>query len=474
MPSILKRASFRASHSRMSWGRVVKRCVRVGARYLERALPVVVERTSDPMGSRTRFRVSARTFFKARTGLLRAAAIALCLPASAGNAVAMERLEFLSDFSLEAQARYRFEHVDQDGFDKNALASTMRLQASVETPEVAGISVLVEGAGTAIAGSDTFNSTDNGRLDRPVVADPDHIELNRAQLTADLDPRFKLTVGRQKIELGDERFVGDDGFRQDDQTFDAVRIDSTFAYGQVNSTLVAGNRVNRIFGRDNALAEFTGGYVLSNATVALTDTIEVTGYGHWLDLDEAPALSTRTIGGRIEGKHDVGSGVALGWTGEYAFQQETADNPRDLDLFYAKGQGDVQTVVGTFSTGVEVLSGDGRQGFSTPLATLHQFNGRADAFVVTPAEGLRDIHLGFRTSLPGIGPAKALRANLKLHKFDSDDGTSDFGREVDARIQAKFSRHVASSLAYARYVSGDDPTSPTDRSKLWFMLDLKL
>ena len=41
--------------------------------------------------------------------------------------------------------------------------------------------------------------------------------------------------------------------------------------------------------------------------------------------------------------------------------------------------------------GFERLEGNGTVALQTPLATLHAFNGWADKFLSTPANGLRDV-----------------------------------------------------------------------------------
>ena len=39
--------------------------------------------------------------------------------------------------------------------------------------------------------------------------------------------RTLVTTGRQRINLDDQRFVGSSGWRQNEQTFDAARVEAT-------------------------------------------------------------------------------------------------------------------------------------------------------------------------------------------------------------------------------------------------------
>ncbi len=74
--------------------------------------------------------------------------------------------------------------------------------------------------------------------------------------------------------------------------------------------------------------------------------------------------------------------------------------------------------------GYELLgSDDGMKAFSTPLATLHKFQGWADQFLVTPADGIEDIYFKMTGS---IG-----KTNLAFfyHDYSADEGSADYGEE---------------------------------------------
>ncbi|MDP1738102.1 MAG: hypothetical protein Q8L23_11760, partial [Caulobacter sp.] len=108
-------------------------------------------------------------------------------------------------------ARLRYEFVDQDGFGQQAQALTLRARLGYETPAWEGFKALVEVEGVT-ALSDDYNSTTNGNLAYPVVLDPEAAELNRAQISW-TGGRTSLVVGRQRVVLGNARFVGNVGFR---------------------------------------------------------------------------------------------------------------------------------------------------------------------------------------------------------------------------------------------------------------------
>src|SRR3954468_4941719 len=119
-------------------------------------------------------------------------------------------------------ARLRYELVDQDGFARDANALTLRVRPGIQLSS-GHWSALVEGEGL-LAIVDHYNDGTNGRAAFPLVVDPRNAELNRAQIRYTGTNGFAVTAGRQLIELADQRFVGSSNFRQNQQTFDAVRV----------------------------------------------------------------------------------------------------------------------------------------------------------------------------------------------------------------------------------------------------------
>ena len=139
-------------------------------------------------------------------------AVAAACAASAGNAQAIE-LRPLID------ARIRWEDVDQRGLPKDADAVTLRVRSGVAAA-AGGWSALVESEAT-VGIVRHHNDGLDGRAGYPTVGDPQNIELNRAQLRY-ATPAIGVTIGRQLLEYGDQRFVGSASFRQNQQTYDAA------------------------------------------------------------------------------------------------------------------------------------------------------------------------------------------------------------------------------------------------------------
>jgi hypothetical protein len=105
----------------------------------------------------------------------------------------------------------------------------------------------------------------------------------------------------------------------------------------------------------------------------------------------------------------------------------------------------------------------------TPLATLHAFNGWADKFLTTPANGLRDFYVdaGWKASQ---GPLKGLGLRLAWHDFNSTVGRLAYGQEWNAQATYPVGKHVTLLAKFARY---EAKAFATDTTKAWFSVEAK-
>ncbi len=315
--------------------------------------------------------------------------------------------------------------------------------------------------------SDRYNSTTNGQTTYPVVLDPETTELNRAQVSW-TGARANVVVGRQRIVLGNARFVGNVGFRQNEQTFDAVK--ATFKVNPTTSvSWVYVDRVRRILGDDSPQGEWDSDSHLVQLETK-TPVGQLTAYGYLLDFETAPLQSSATWGARLTGSRPLASGPSVTWEVEYARQGDYGSNPADFDLDYLALSAGLKKDVRYVSVGLERLDGNGVRGFGTPLATLHAFNGWADLFLTTPANGLTDLNLKAGTTVP-VG-ARKLKLAAAIHDFSDADGGRDYGSEIDASATLPLTPKLSFEMKAARF-NGDTPAF-ADRTKVWVTLELKL
>ncbi len=214
--------------------------------------------------------------------------------------------------TLIANLRYRYETVDQAGFAEDAQASTMRLRLGYRTGVFHHFSAYADFESLTDIGTDRYNSTSNGRTQFPVVADPSDTELNQLYFTYDGLKNTVATVGRQRIILDNARFVGNVGWRQNEQTFDAVSI-RTDITEKIRFSLAHIGNVNRIFGRSHpnpARADTAVAAELVNVGFK-TPVGDIVGYSHLLDLKDNPGASHKNFGLRFSGNHSLSENVRV-------------------------------------------------------------------------------------------------------------------------------------------------------------------
>lgn len=394
--------------------------------------------------------------------------------AGGGAALAADSLEeALKGGKVLFDLRYRYEFVDDADFMKDAQSSTVRTRLGYETGRFHGLSALAELEDIHTIGADEYNSTSNGLTMFPLVADPVGAELNRAYLAYAGVPHTTFRVGRQRIILDNHRFIGNVGWRQNEQTFDALSARYT-PVEKLSLFYAHLENANTIFGADHpSKADRNLNADLLNVSWRLKIGT-LTGYAYLLELEDTPLASHQDLGLRFKGQHAFSDKVRLLYTVEYADQSDHKDAPSSVDAGYTLAEAGVGIHTVTIKAGHEVLEGDGVYAFQTPLATGHAFNGWADRFLVTPLTGLEDTYLSVGAILAGM--------NLKAvyHDFSADEGGADYGTELDLLITRTFRKMYTVGLKYANY-SADSATpvlpgvsgSNMDLEKIWVTLQLK-
>jgi len=356
----------------------------------------------------------------------------------------------LKDGTPLLNMRLRYEDVDSDAFTEDGQALTLRTRLGYQSGKLHGFDVMGEFEDTRIVGQvDNYAPQQAGY---PVIADPEVTELNRAAIRYTGSHALEglvATYGRQRIIYDNARFVGNVGWRQDEQTFDGARIDygiSDFSVSAAHLTQVNGitpgfdaNVTNNLF----------------NASWAGMPGGSLTAYAYLLETDNVTDSQNDTYGVRYAGAFDLDA-VKLLLTLEGAQQEVEAG---DTDYYFAELGAEVAGV--TVKVAQEVLgSDDGLVAFQTPLATKHAFNGWADQFLATPADGLEDTFVTVGGKLAGFKLAAV------YHDFQSNEGSTDYGTETDLLMARPIGKHYVVGLKYAQY-SADDFKDDTSKYCAW-------
>ncbi|PYC25870.1 hypothetical protein DMO17_09380 [Aquipseudomonas alcaligenes] len=373
-------------------------------------------------------------------------------------------------------ARYRFENVDQDNALRDANAQTLRTRAGFQSGKWYGLSGLVEVDNVSRLGDAAYNDTRNGQGEYAVVADPDGTEVNQALLRYD-HQYGSAVLGRQRINLDNQRFIGGVAWRQNEQTYDGALaqlkpLDGlTLSYAYID-------QVNTIFGPDNGRydsaanpANIDGHSHLINAQYVFMPELTATAYSYLLDLDNlalTPTSAEGTLSSQTSGLRLNGAIAGVSYVLEYARQSDYDSNPQDLDSEYYLAELGYTLKGVQLKAGYEVLGGDsgpGNRAFQTPLATKHAFQGWADVFLTTPADGVEDLYFGATAPLFG-GTLQAW-----YHDFSTEQGSDDYGSEIDLSYAHPIPgvKGLVGLVKYAAYDSDDEARS-VDTDKVWLQL----
>jgi hypothetical protein len=360
-------------------------------------------------------------------------------------------------------ARWRLETVEDDAFAEAAMAKTLRARLGYQTAVHSGWSGVIELEVNQHLFGEDFNSTANGQIAFPTILDPDNSELNQAYIRYAPDTKTQFTFGRQRLQWDNQRFFGNVGWRQNEQTFDAFDVQHTFGHG-LKFRYDYLDRAQRVSGADHPNQNLAR-YQLDAHLLALSGKAgpgNLTGYAHFIDNQTLPLTSHRNIGLRYTAKKEAPDGVGWLATAEYAKQKAYADGSANIDADYFLLEGGLVWKTSTFKAGWEHLGGDGRYGFATPFATLHAFNGWADKFLTTPVNGLNDAYLGWNRKFGKLSAA------VVWHDFSSDAASIHYGREWDASLGYAFDKHWSGLVKYADFQSD---SFARDTSKLWLSVE---
>ena len=376
----------------------------------------------------------------------------------------------------------RYENVNQDNVRAPALrgiplpaarqpdtanAFTTRLRLGLLSPVFHGLQGYAEYQGVYAMDSN-YNSTRNGKTEYSTVADPYESELDQLWISYAGIPDTVIKGGRQVIQLDDQRFIGNVGWRQLQQTFDSVLITH-------NNQQLFGLTINAGYiGRVKTITTTTEGMTapILNVNYKLGDYGNLVGYGYWLDFTDPGAnavyyKSSQTYGLRLTNYQKPGDSFKLSdnyglvYTAEWSIQSDYQNNPNNYTVNRWNLMGGFTAYMFTFQGAMEQLDGVGKnKAFQTPLGTNFAFQGWADQFLVTPDDGIRDVFGTVTTTLD--------RGEVTLmgvyHNFYDDTGNIHYGKEWDFRAVKKFGKHYSLLAQYAYY---DADQYSTDTQKIW-------
>jgi hypothetical protein len=392
---------------------------------------------------------------------------ALAAPAFAGT----DFTKAMTEGKVNADIRARHEYVDADGLSDGA-ADTVRTRLGYTTGDFYNVSGMLEVENVTNAFSEDYNDGANGKTTRVSIADPETTEVNQAYLQY---KAFDSTLrgGRQVISLGDERFMGDSGWRQNQTTFDAVRLQSKFVK-HLDANYVYVDKMRNNLGDETATGERDSRSHVINLETDIIPHVTTTGFAYLIDLEnDAPTLSSDTYGIQADVDYELCDNWSLLGTATYANQTDAGRNPSDYDLNFYRAIGGVGYKSLTTKVGYEVVEGDGTRSVTMPFADGNKTHGRSDVInsKTTIANGLEDLYVQAEVEVGGVHEyVNGISVGGEYHTFDAENGSADYGSEYDVYISKKFGKHYYADIVYANY---DADTFSVDTQKLIFQVGAK-
>ena len=379
--------------------------------------------------------------------------------------------------------RFRWEAAKIDGL-KGSNAVTLRSDLGYMTGTYHGFSLYAQMENVvAVNDKAYFDGIAPNTKGKTPIADPEATRVTQGFLRwassglAD-DSWFAksgsvVTGGRQRIVYDNARFIGDVVWRQNQQTYDGGRVDTTFGIEDLKASYVYVSQVNRIFANQGAPGSPTKNFDSQSSFLHMHYSgwglAKISVFAYLLDFDNSPANSSDSFGFRATGKQDIAGDLFVGYDLSYAYQKDAGNNPTDYHANYYNVEGTLGWKgFAALTLGYEVMtSDDGVAQFRTPLATAHKFNGWADAFLDNGGpNGLRDFYVGLAPQLPW-----GLKGRLIYHKFESDVAGLDYGYEIDGVMTRKLWKNVTLLGKFAYYDGTSDGRA--DRYRVWMETSIK-
>lgn len=354
------------------------------------------------------------------------------------------------------QLRPRLELVYQDSLTaKRATAMTVRTALGYETGNIAGLKGYIEFEDVRALVDDYHVPLVQPNPKYATVGDPELTQVNQAYLAG-----YGFKIGRQKLVIDNARFIGDVGWRQNDQTFDAIAYQTTSLIPATQLTTAYATQVNGVNGQSGSISlgilDLKTSY-WKNSSVGLS----------WIGLggreQAGPTAALKTASRQYAVLHLQGKQHQLYYDVSYG-RQKSYRNSEVVDADYRAAMIGIDIKAMKLSVQREQLD----PGFNTPLATLHAYNGWADKFLVTPVTGLTDTNIKLSGQYSGFGLITA------LHRFESVTNQVHFGDELDISISKKLNQQVTGLAKLAHYQAAEGQGNlGIDQTKFWMQLEYR-
>ena len=373
--------------------------------------------------------------------------------------------QWLAQGRFTAELRPRYNRIDESNKPERTEVGTLRAIGGWRSAPLAGMRLTAEGIYTDVYGSSVNTSgAANATSEYPLLPDPRFHGVNQVFVDYSGIDALRVRAGRQIVRMDNQRWVSDNDFRQIPQLFDGVLA----SYTGIGAT------------------ELTGGYFWRQRTTSGTEDElklgilhaawnplpghSLAGYAYFHDEPQNGAFTSfannsyRAIGVRASGTAAQVGAFEIPYELEYAHQDHYAGGNPLINVSYWRAGTGIANEHLTLRGDYEVKgSNGGHYGLQMPLTDFYSFNGWTLHFFNTPPRGLRDGWLTLRYEW------EPLTFYAEAHRFRSDYGSIDFGRELDVGLTYEWNQNLFLRMQHARYDPSSDTADPSIR-KTWITL----
>lgn len=306
------------------------------------------------------------------------------------------------------------------------------------------------------------NHSDGVRFNnQPLIPDAPSTQLNQAFINIHWQT-WLINIGKQSLNLNNQRHLGGNGFWHDEQTFDALLIQRTFnsdarleyanitkahritgpnanaalSNKDINYNALLGQRPANVLGIHNLNGQWL------NYSFSWQDFHKFSLFGLDIKNHTAPNLSHQTLGASYQFQKTLGH-----WKLHINGERSTQTRGNTVNIPYLRIKVGAAYLQWQAFYERERLSTKNNAAFITPLASLHDFQGFTDQFLQTPQTGLTDDQLSLRFSQKGY------RFTSAIHHFANAQQNQYLGKELDFDIQIPFSHSIDLNLRYGHFWS---------------------
>ncbi len=384
--------------------------------------------------------------------------------------------------SIRLRAEQASDGVLGVGKDQKGSWITQMSRLQVEGSSKEGLSLFLQIQDSRTWGGEDHAFPPPSVTDTGTDASANGLDMHQAYVKIDdfLAPKGHAQIGRQEIIFDDARLVGNIGWIQNPQTFDAFRW--TYQRENFNADVVAAQVIandthpTMVNVTSDSTADTNDGafYALHTSFKIAQGVINPFLYQVQKPLRLKPGGTVsfdhlQTIGAYI--KQQFGA-FGLIFQGGNQTGQVTAAKKHKANFYSLELKAKLSGL--GFSLGQDQYSGDKVKGggesntFNALYATNHAYFGFMDKFLFTPSTGINDSYV--KLSAPIAGAKLA----LNYHNFATASGSYDpnqsMGSEADLTLKIP-TKTVALQLGYSAYTGKGEvnygSTGDTTRSSTW-------